>query len=164
MADVAKSFYGNLAVNNIRKNGRGYIPYMLTCIFSIMIFYIMVAIVYNPDLTKMLGGDTLKAMLGWGAWVVGFFSAIFLFYTNSFLIKQRKKELALYNILGMAKRHVGKVFFMETLITSLVSLVLGLAAGVVFGKLVFLLLLKILEIRLPMEYVFSPDALVTTVI
>ncbi len=161
---MAKSFYGNLAVNNIRKNGRGYIPYMLTCIFSIMIFYIMVAIVYNPDLTKMLGGDTLKAMLGWGAWVVGFFSAIFLFYTNSFLIKQRKKELALYNILGMAKRHVGKVFFMETLITSLVSLVLGLAAGVVFGKLVFLLLLKILEIRLPMEYVFSPDALVTTVI
>ena len=59
---MAKSFYGNLAVNNIRKNGRGYIPYMLTCIFSIMIFYIMVAIVYNPDLTKMLGGDTLKAM------------------------------------------------------------------------------------------------------
>ena len=112
---MRKSFYGSLALNNVKKNAKGYVPYMLTCIISIMIFYIMAAIVYNPDVTKMFGGTTLRSLLQFGMWVVGIFSAIFLFYTNSFLIKQRKKELALYNILGMAKRHIGKVMLLETL-------------------------------------------------
>lgn len=159
-----KSFYGSLAVSNIKKNARSYIPYMLTCMICIMIFYIMMAIVHNPDVTKMFGGITLKSMLGFGAWVVGFFSAIFLFYTNSFLIKQRKKELALYNILGMAKRHIGRVFFLETFLTSAASLIVGLLSGIVFGKLVFLLLLKLLGITLPMEYSISFDAIVITVV
>lgn len=158
-----KSFYGSLAINNIKKNARNYIPYMLTCIVCIMIFYIMMAIVYNPDVTNMFGGITLKNLLGFGAWVVGFFSAIFLFYTNSFLIKQRKKELALYNILGMAKRHIGRVFFLETFLTSAVSLIIGLLSGVVFGKLVYLLLLKLLQVTIPMEYQFSFDAMILCV-
>lgn len=159
-----KSFYGSLALNNIKKNAKNYIPYILTCIICIMIFYIMMAIVHNPDVTKMFGGASLKSLLGFGAWVVGFFSAIFLFYTNSFLIKQRQKELALYNILGMAKRHIGKLFFLETFLTSAVSLVMGLLGGIIFGKLVYLMLLKLLGVTLPMEYTFSLDALVISVV
>ena len=158
-----KSFYGSLALNNIKKNAKNYVPYMLTCIISIMIFYIMAAIVQNPDVTKLLGGTTLKGMLGFGCGVVGIFSAIFLFYTNSFLIKQRKKELALYNILGMAKRHVGRVFFLETLITSVVSIVLGLLGGVILGKLAFLLVLKVMQVTLPMKYTFSLSAALMTI-
>ncbi|MCI7303147.1 MAG: FtsX-like permease family protein, partial [Clostridia bacterium] len=153
-----KSFYGSLALSNIKKNAKNYVPYMLTCIISIMIFYIMAAIVQNPDVTKLLGGTTLKGLLGFGCGIVGIFSAIFLFYTNSFLIKQRKKELALYNILGMAKRHVGKVFFLETLITSLVSMAAGLLGGVILGKLAFLLVLKVMQVTLPMKYTFSLSA------
>lgn len=164
MNDVNKSFYGNLAINNIKKNARNYIPYMLTCTVCIMIFYIMMAIVHNPNVTNMFGGQSLKALLGFGAWVVGFFSAIFLFYTNSFLIKERKKELALYNILGMAKRHIGRVFFLETFITSIVSLIVGLVSGIVFGKLVYLLLLKLLQVTIPMKYQFSFDAMLLCVI
>ena len=162
---MRKSFYGSLALNNVKKNAKGYVPYMLTCIISIMIFYIMAAIVYNPDVTKMFGGTTLRSLLQFGMWVVGIFSAIFLFYTNSFLIKQRKKELALYNILGMAKRHIGKVMLLETLFVSAVSLIIGLIAGMVFGKLFFLLLLRILVVELPMGYQISTDgALLTTVL
>ncbi len=157
-----KSFYGSLAMNNIKKNARNYVPYMLTCMLSVMIFYIMLSIVYNPDVTKMLGGATLRSLLGFGVGVIGFFSAIFLFYTNSFLIKQRKRELALYNILGMAKRHVGKVFFLETLMTSAVSLITGLLGGFILGKLVFLLLLKLMDVEIPMEYQFSLDATIMT--
>lgn len=159
-----KSFYGSLAINNIKKNARNYVPYMLTCMFSVMTFYIMLSIVYNPDVTKMLGGVTLRSLLGFGVGVIGFFSAIFLFYTNSFLIKQRKRELALYNILGMAKRHVGRVFFLETLMTSAASLLTGLAGGFILGKLVFLALLKMMDIKLPMEYQFSLDAMIMTAV
>lgn len=159
-----KSFYGSLALNNVKKNAKNYIPYMLTCVISIMIFYIMAAIVHNPDVTKMLGGASLRSLLGFGMWVVGFFSAIFLFYTNAFLIKQRKKELALYNILGMAKRHVGKMMFLETVFTSLVSLIAGLLFGILLGKLFFLLLLRVLAVEIPMEYRFSMDALILTTV
>ncbi len=158
-----KFFYGRLAANNIKKNARGYVPYMLTCMFSVMTFYIMLSIVYNPNMDKMLGGQTLASILGFGVGVVGFFSAIFLFYTNSFLIKQRKKELALYNILGMAKRHVGRVFLLETLQISVISLIAGLLGGCILGKLVFLLLLKIMEVEIPIDYQFSLDAAAMTV-
>ena len=164
MGIVNKSFYAALAATNIKKNAKGYVPYMLTCMCSIMVFYIMAAIAYNPDVTKLLGGAALKTMLSFGCGVIGIFSGIFLFYTNSFLIKQRKKELALYNILGMAKRHVGRVFFVETLITSGISLFTGLLAGLVLGKLAFLAILKIMKVTLPMEYTFSAPAAVTTII
>lgn len=159
-----RSFYGSLAWSNIRKNAKNYVPYMLTCIISITIFYIMAAITQNPGVSNILGGMILKGLLSLGCAVVGIFSAIFLFYTNSFLIKQRKKELALYNILGMAKRHVGKVFFVETLITSAISLLAGLLAGIILGKLAFLMVLKLMDVTIPMEYTFSLSALLLTVI
>lgn len=159
---MRKSFYGSLALNNVKKNAKGYVPYMLTCMISIMIFYIMAAIVYNPDVTRMFGGTTLRSLLTFGMWIVGIFSAVFLFYTNTFLIKQRKKELALYNILGMAKRHIGKVMLLETIFVSAVSLIIGLIAGMVLGKLFFLLLLRVLVVELPMEYQLSAEGALLT--
>lgn len=155
---MTKAFYGNLAINNIRKNSKGYIPYMLTCMLCIMIFYIMLAIAGHSGIQEMFGGAVLSSILNFGCGVVGIFSAIFLFYTNSILIKQRKKELALYNILGMAKRHIGRMMFFETLFTSALSLVTGLLSGMIFGKLVFLILLKITGISVPIEYELSLSA------
>lgn len=161
---MIKSFYGSLAIQNIKKNGKHYIPYMLTCIFSIMIFYIMMAIVNDPQIGNMMGGASLTSMLAFGCFVIGFFSAIFLFYTNSFLIKNRKKELALYNILGMSKIHIGKVLFLETVFTSILSIIIGLISGVVFGKLVYLLLLKILDVDIAFSYAFSLSSAVISAI
>ena len=95
-----KFFYPKLAITTIKKNGKVYFPYMITCIGSIVMFYIMHSISINTGLDVMNGGEQLKIILNLGKWVIAIFSVIFLLYTNSFLIKRRKKELGLYNILG----------------------------------------------------------------
>lgn len=84
------------------------------------------------------------------------FSVIFLFYINSFLIKRRKKELGIYNILGMGKGHLAKMLFIESIITTTVSIIGGILAGILFGKLVYLVLLKILHLKRDIVYMISP--------
>lgn len=89
-----KSFFPKLAASNIRKNGKTYIPYILTCIITVAMFYIVKSLSLNPGLEKMVGAGPLAYTMYLGSWVTGFFAFIFLFYTNSFLIKRRKKNLA----------------------------------------------------------------------
>lgn len=120
-----------------------------------MMFYIMHSISQNQGLNKMSGGADMKSMLGFGNWIIAIFSSIFLFYTNSFLIKRRKKEFGLYNILGMEKRHILKMLSLETGIVFLVSLILGLIGGILFSKLMFLLLLKLLQFSVPLGFSVS---------
>ena len=110
---MSRLFYPKLAAVNLRKNARTYFPYLLTCIFSVAAFYIMGSIGQNPGLSSLRGADTVSMMLFFGTIVIGIFSLIFLFYTNSFLIKRRKKELGLYNILGMEKKHIARVLTFE---------------------------------------------------
>jgi putative ABC transport system permease protein len=155
-------FYQRLAITNIKKNGKTYFPYILTCICTIMMFYIMDCISLNEGLNHMSGGGQLKIILNLGTYVIGLFSVIFLFYTNSFLIKRRKKELGLYNILGMEKKHIAKVLFWETFFTTLISMVMGLLWGIVASKLMFLVLLKILHFDVPMGFVISTQSLLKT--
>lgn len=87
-----KSFYGSLAVSNIKKNAKGYVPYMLTCTFSVMFFYIMLNLAKDSGVKEMIGGEILQSMLNFGSGVFGFFSAIFLFYTNSFWLNREKRN------------------------------------------------------------------------
>lgn len=158
-----KAFYPRLAKTNIRKNGNAYFPYVLTCIGTIMMFYIMHAISVNEGLNNMSGGTQLKSILSMGVVVIGVFSAIFLFYTNSFLIKRRKKELGLYNILGMEKKHIAKMLFFESLFISFISLAAGLLGGIATSKLMFLVLLKILDFSVPLGFSISVQSLTATV-
>mgnify|MGYP004574492883 CR=1 FL=1 len=97
-------FYAKLAVNGIRKNARLYVPYLLTCAGMVMMFYIVSYLQDTPVLAGIRGGEEMQAMLSLGSGVMGVFGAIFLMYTNSFLIRRRKKEFGLYNVLGMSKR------------------------------------------------------------
>lgn len=161
---MSKMFYAKLAVINIKKNGRTYFPYILTCIGSIIMFYILHFISLNDGLDNMSGGDALKILLNLGTYVIGFFSIIFLFYTNSFLIKRRKKELGLYNILGMEKKHIAKVLFWETFFVSIISMIVGLTLGILLSKLMFLVLLKILNFKVPMGFFISTKSLIVTAI
>lgn len=98
-----RSYFPKLAATNLKKNRQAYIPYMLTCIFAISMFFILDSFWKNDGLLTIRGGETLIAILHFGAIVIGIFSVILLFYTNSFLMKRRKKEIGLYNILGMEK-------------------------------------------------------------
>lgn len=128
-------FYPKLAFDGIRKNKRMYIPYILTCVGMVMMYYIISFLQYSDTVVYLKGSGTIKSMLGLGSWVIAIFACIFLFYTNSFLIRRRKKELGLYNILGMGKRNIGLILLWETLIIAFISLAAGLFLGFAFSKL-----------------------------
>nr|WP_296194969.1 ABC transporter permease [uncultured Anaerobutyricum sp.] len=145
--------YGKLAVTNLKNNGKSYIPYVLASAFSVMMYYIMDNLYRNRSLVEK--GSPLAIMLSYAAAVLLIFSVIFLFYINSFLIKRRKKELGIYNILGMGKGHLGKMLFLESVITTGASIIGGILAGILFGKLVYLILLKILHMGGKIEYRIS---------
>lgn len=136
---MKKGFYPKLAFDGIRKNKKMYLPYILTSIGMVMMYYIIVCI------KDAVQSSTVSEILGLGSWVIAIFSCIFLFYTNSFLIKRRKKEFGLYNILGMDKHNLGIILFWETLIIAAISLVVGLAAGIAFSKLAELVFLNLLK-------------------
>ncbi len=137
--------YPRLAVTGIMKNRRTYLPYILTCSGMVMMFYIISFLSVSDFVRKMKGGDIMQAYLGLGCGVMVIFSAIFLFYTNSFLIRRRKTEFGLYNILGMGKRNIALILMWETVFIYLFSLVAGLSCGVLFSKLAELLLAKMLN-------------------
>ena len=137
--------YPRLAVTGIMKNRRTYLPYILTCSGMVMMYYIISFLSVSEFVREMKGGDIMQAYLGLGCGVMVIFSAIFLFYTNSFLIRRRKTEFGLYNILGMGKRNIALILMWETVFIYLFSLAAGLACGVLFSKLAELLLAKMLN-------------------
>ena len=120
---------------------------MFTCIFCIALMYMMEFLRDCPGLEQAVPQiNEVRMILNAGEVVVIIFCCIFLIYSNSFLMKRRQKEIGLYNILGLEKRHIGKIMFLETLITSLLSLAGGIALGILGSKLSLLLLLHILHI------------------
>ena len=144
------NIYGKLAVTNLKNNGKSYLPYILASAFSVMMYFIMDNLYRNRSLVEK--GSPLAIMLSYAAAVLLIFSVIFLFYINSFLIKRRKKELGIYNILGMEKGHLAKMLFLESVMTTAASIIGGILAGILFGKLVYLILLKILHMGGKIEY------------
>lgn len=156
--------YPKLAATNIKKNSKLYIPYILTCIITISMFYVIFELANNPGIKELPGATGVKILLDLGVGVMAILSTVFIFYTNSFLIKQRKKEFGLFNILGMEKRHIARILFFENLYVSFGSLVLGSFFGLLLNKLMFLLLLKILRFKVTMGFHFSSIALVGTIV
>ena len=125
-----------------------------------MMFYIIDALSRGDGITQ----NTLKICLQYATGVIIVFAVIFLFYTNSFLIKRRKKEIGVYNILGMGKRHIARMMAVETILTAGISILGGLVFGIIFGKLMYLLLLKILHNSVDMQFSVNGTAIVQTVI
>lgn len=128
-------FYPKLAWEGIRKNKRLYLPYILTCIGMVMMCYIVFFLTDASAIQLLPGGYSICAMLDFGGTVLSFFAVLFLFYTNSFLIRRRKREFGLYNILGMGKGSIGWILFWETVIIAAISLLLGIFVGVLLSKL-----------------------------
>ena len=155
-------FYAKLAVNGIRKNARLYVPYLLTCAGMVMMFYIVSYLQDTPVLAGIRGGEEMQAMLSMGSGVMGVFGAIFLLYTNSFLIRRRKREFGLYNMLGMGKGNIARVLFWEALLVLAGTMVIGLAVGVAVSKLAELLLLNIMHGNVTFTFTVSPRAMLLT--
>ncbi len=161
---MKKGFYPRLAHTGIVKNRRFYLPYVITCISMIMMFYILAALPYCPLLMKMRGGEPLKTIFSLGKWVVGIFSFVFLFYTNSFLIRRRSREFGLYNILGMDKSNIGKIIAFESLMIGSIGLMAGLVFGIALYKLAELGLMNVLHEKIDYTLTVSPEALLNTLL
>ncbi len=161
---MSKSFYFKLAAENIKKNSKTYIPFMLTCIITIAMFYIILSLSGNPGIAAMRGASFITIFMSIGSVTVGIFAVIFLFYTNSFLIKRRKKEFGLYNILGMEKRHISVVVFIEIFYTAAISLIIGLPGGILLDKLMYLIISRLLNVEVTLGFYVSVESLIASVI
>ena len=157
-------FYRRLAWTGIRQNKKMYLPYILACIGVVMVCYIVSFLSQAPVLHEMPGGGSAQGFLGMGFGVMCVFSTIFLFYTNSFLIRRRKKEFGLYNILGMGKRHLALVLLWETVIIAAITLVVGLFCGVLFSKVAELALTRILDGGVTYTMTVELNSVVSTVV
>ena len=141
---MKRGLYLRMAWMGMRKNGRLYLPYLAAGVVMVMIWYILYYLGLSREVLGLWGGSAVTSMLGLGAWVIAFFSLIFLFYTNSFLIRRRKREFGLYNVLGMNKRHIARILFWETLTSWCIVYGAGMVLGVLLSKAAELGLVNIL--------------------
>ena len=162
---MRKWFYTRLALSNMLKNRRAFIPYLITAVFTVAMFFMMASLAYDKGLNTLPAGTRfIREILGFGVYVVALFAAVFLFYTHSFLIKRRKKEIGLFNILGMEKRHLAKLMLIETAFTLLISVGLGLLLGMLFSRLMALLLCAVLSIPPAFSLAFGLNVFTPTLL
>ena len=157
-----KSMYRKLAVKNIIKNKSTFLPFGLASGTMIALFYILLSIDNQVAEVAFFGGRHMKTILDLGVWVCGIFSVIVVFYTNGFLLKRRNKELGLYSVLGLEKRHIGKILFWEIVLVGTGSILGGVLGGLLFSKLMFLVLLNMLTLGTDFQFGVSVFAIMVT--
>lgn len=158
-------FYSKFALNNLVKNKRFILPYIFSAIFTIASFYILTSLSLGKNLDKLPQGiSATKQVLSLGVIVIAIFSAIFLFYTYSFLIKRRVREFGLYSVLGMTKKQIARILILETIFIGVLTLVFGLAFGLLFDKLMLLVLLKLFTAGVSFGFVITPIAVFLTIL
>ena len=157
-------FYPKLAWGNIVRNRQFYVPYLLTLGGTAAAFYIIGALAGARDLPVMNRYIYLSMFMTFGLFVIAVFAVIFLGYTNSFLMKRRRKELGLYNVLGMGKRNIARMLGMETVYTALIGIGGGILAGLLLQKLVTLLLCRIMAFHgTGFSFYVSREGILTTI-
>lgn len=156
--------YFKLAKTNLSNNKPFYIPYIISSIITVAMLYMMSFLSDNKGLNKIMGADSLAIIFRLGVGIIVIFSYIFLFYTNSFIFKRRKKEIGVYNILGMEKRHLSKVLFVETIYSAIISLVCGIIVGIAFSKFILMVLYGIIGIHKTVEFFVNIHGIILCVV
>lgn len=156
--------YRKLAFTNIKNNGSLYLPYIISGMVTVAMFYIMMFLNNSKGLEKIYGSSYLTSIMALGVGIIAVFSYIFIFYTNSFIIKRRKKEIGVYNILGMEKRHIAKLMGIETVTVALIAIIGGIVTGILFSKLSILLLYKILAVKETVKFEINFSTIINTLI
>ena len=156
--------YFKLAKTNLSNNKPFYIPYIISSIITVAMLYMMSFLSDNKGLNKIMGADSLAIIFRLGVGIIIIFSYIFLFYTNSFIIKRRKKEIGVYNILGMEKRHLSKVLFVETIYSAIIALVCGIIVGIAFSKFILMVLYGIIGIHKTVEFFVNIHGIILCVV
>ena len=155
--------YPKIAYEGMRKNGKLYIPYCITCILMVAIYYIVHFLAFSGVLIGIPGASTAVQMLGFGVYVITIFSAIFLFYTQSTLIKGRKKEFGLYSVLGMNKNNLGMIIFYETIMTWIAAIFGGLILGIGMSKVAELGFTRMIAAPVNYDFRISTDSVLHTI-
>lgn len=154
-------FYTKLALTNIKNNRKIYIPYLMTCIFTVCLHYIVACLAVNKGIA---GHDTITSFMNMGRMVIVVFSFIFLLYTNSFIIKRRKKEIGVYNVLGMEKKHIMIMVFIETIMISFITLLIGIGLGIILTQLMYMVLTYIVQLTSGFVFEIPVSSLMQTVV
>ena len=153
-----------LAVSNLIKNRKLYYPFALAVLLAVTITYLFYSLTLNPNIGKIRGGETISMTLGLGMVIVTIASAIIVFYANSFVMKNRSKELGIYGMLGLEKRHLISMVFKELLIFGSLTLTAGLGLGALFDKLIFALLLKLMNMKVELVATFQPSVFILVIL
>ena len=153
-----------LALSNLIKNRKLYYPFALATCLAIAISYIFFSLTFNPNLVKMTGASAVSMVLSFGMVIVSITTSIIVFYANSFVFKNRSKELGLYSVLGLNKFHLFVMVVIELLVFGLVTLILGLGIGLLFDQLIYALLLKIMAIKVVLVSTFQPAVVIAVAV
>ena len=153
-----------LAVSNLIKNRKLYYPFALAVLLAVTITYLFYSLTLNPNIVKIRGGETISMTLALGMVVVTIASGIIVLYANSFVMKNRSKELGIYGMLGLEKRHLISMVFKELLIFGSLTLTAGLGLGALFDKLIFALLLKLMKMKVELVSTFQPIVFILVLI
>ncbi|NLB91143.1 MAG: ABC transporter permease, partial [Clostridiales bacterium] len=161
---MRRGLYPRLAFLSIRKNKKIYVPYILTVMAMVTMFFLVLFFSVDPEVATVKGGPVLQGSLSFGVIIITLFAMIFLFYTNSFLMRRRKKEFGLYNMLGMGKKNLAKILCWETVIMAFVSITGGILLGILFSKGGQLLLLKFFGGAASLTFHIHPDVITNTLV
>jgi len=161
---MKRNLYPKLAWHGIMKNQKTYLPFLLTSVGITMMYYIVAHLTYSKSIYEMHGGQEMQMILSWGTAVIAVFAAIFLFYMNSFLMRRRKTEFGLYNILGMGKWNIARILLWQNLMLFMASLIGGLGLGIVLSKLSELCAAKMLGNSSPLGFTIEPNAVRNTIL
>lgn len=157
---LAKTFYLQLACANIKRNRRTYLPHILATAVISGVYLLIQGLLYSDSLNNLPTGKTASMIFSFGLVVYALFAFFFMTYINNLLIRRRKREFGLYAILGLEKRHIARVLFWENLITLSIGLLGGIVIALVFGQLIFMLLLKIIRAVPGSTFSIAPSAYV----
>jgi putative ABC transport system permease protein len=157
-------FFQKIAFSNLRKNTRAYTPFLLSMSFLVAVIMMTQIIVNNPGMNDLPNSQSAKLMFQLGNIILMLFSVIFSVYTNNFLMKQRRKEFGLYNVLGLGKREIAFVVFWELCFSCVMSLISGLIAGLLLARLGFLVLKKILAVGESFTFEISIESIILIIL
>ncbi|WP_326929624.1 FtsX-like permease family protein [Bacillus sp. m3-13] len=155
----------DLAIKNIQRNVKSYALYIGTTIFSIVIYFTFVTLKYSGDISALEEtSKQIQGIMSASAFVLMIFVAIFIIYSNSFFMKKRKKEVALYSLLGVRKRSIGFLLFFENMVIGVLSLVVGLGLGFLLSRVLLSILMKLMNMNMIVGFAFSMDAVLNTLL
>ncbi|TMR49085.1 ABC transporter permease [Streptococcus pseudopneumoniae] len=153
-----------LAVSNLIKNRKLYYPFALAVLLAVTITYLFYSLTFNPKIAEIRGGTTIQATLGFGMFVVTLASAIIVLYANSFVMKNRSKELGIYGMLGLEKRHLISMTFKELVVFGILTVGAGIGIGALFDKLIFAFLLKLMKLKVELVATFQMNVVIAVLV